>query len=158
MSEIEWIVKNNPVEISLHYIVRYFIESAVGDKYIITDVSSRRRTKKNVTFDFSSITGFPDLVLFEKSNELPICSVEIKYLPFRNGLSFIKNKDQLKGHALKYGLALFTNGLEWSLLDSNDKIIFSITLGEYIKEQNKIKWCAEINFEKLTKKLEQIVK
>ncbi|WP_288394119.1 hypothetical protein [uncultured Vagococcus sp.] len=158
MYEIEWISKNNPVEIALHYIVRNVIESAVGHEYIITDVSSRRQTKKQLTFNFYSSTGFPDLVLFKKGDVKPICSVEIKYLPFRKGQTFTENKTQVKGHALKYGFALFTNGLEWVLIDKVGNIKFSIVLGKYIKNQSQvIKWNDEINFTKLMKALSRII-
>lgn len=111
-----------------------------------------------MTFNFYSSTGFPDLVLFKKGDVKPIRSVEIKYLPFRKGQTFTENKTQVKGHALKYGFALFTNGLEWVLIDKAGSIKFSIVLGKYIKNQSQIiKWNDEINFTKLMKALSRII-
>ncbi|WP_077701911.1 hypothetical protein [Virgibacillus dokdonensis] len=152
-SEVELINARNSVEVGLYFIVELLIRGTLSEEYNVINVSSRRKWSGDDYPRYISGAGFPDLLILHKDKPDPCATVEVKYLPFKNGLGeTIDEQEQLKEHIKKFNTVVYTNCLEWRIYHKEISNPITVKLGRYHTEE--IEWFDASNWERLITQLE----
>lgn len=134
--EINYSIKHNGcVEMELNSIVIQLLRSRKQSIHLsYRDVTTRKETKRTIEKGLKGSAGFPDFVVFQKSNDTIIGCIELKAVH----IPITSSTNQLEGHIKSFNQVLYSNGLQFHYYIKEQGCIKTIELGTYYR--NGIVW------------------